>query len=80
MAPFCLLFFFYFFLLFFSFLTHSATSKKRRPFKGKCTSYRKFEFLHNRIAVPYTIFSGFHQQIFSETDNRIFEVKYLDKY
>ena len=41
------------------------SSKKRKP---------------DRIAVPYTIFSIFHQEILFETDNFISEVKCLDKY
>ena len=75
----------------------STTSTKGRPFKRKCSSYRKFEFLAGneiplsdfcssrkrkpaRVAVPYTTFSSIHQEIFFETGNCIFEVKYLDKY
>ena len=33
-----------------------------------------------RVAIPYTTFSSIHQEIFFETANYIFEVKYLDKY
>ena len=49
----------------FLFLNFFFSFRKRKP---------------DRRAVSYAIFSTFHEEIFSETDNCIFEVKYLDKY